>query len=607
MTVDTAANRTAVRKHRRRKRQHPRHPNRAATGTPNLPSLPSLPIEHSASNTVSAHARPYTTTASAATASHGGKPSRQLRSRSPSQPGQFRQSRWSSSFRPSRLRWRVLSRRPRPNLLSHLIPNLLRHNRSFAILFAGQVVSLAGSGASTVAFPLLTLWLTHSATQAGLVGALRLLAYAVLCLPAGVLVDRWDRRRVMLFCDTGRAFLLSAIPVAAALGHLTIWMLASVAFAEGSCFTFYDLAATAVLPGLVAAEQLETAASLTVTATNSAQLVGPLVGGSLYGIGRTIPMLADALTYLVSTVSLLFVRITPSTSQVAEESGQAVANRSPAHPAAHSPTSAHRSPSKLSAPGTQKPSRRQLWRNLSTDMRAGLRWLWRHRLLRALAVASGAANLVLSAYPLVLLLLAQRLDVRPITTGLVLTGAGVGGVLGPALYVRLRRRLGFAVLFFGAQVIEGLLWLGSIFAHTSLALAVLALATMTADQVCNMTQYSLRLVVIPQPFLARVNSVYRLLLVITQPIGLGLVGALVDHVDVSVTTVVCVLALGLVTVAAVCTPALRCASLDIRSRSPRRRAPHAHRAQRQHQQLQQQPQTRRSRGDHTPRPPRTRR
>src|SRR5215467_311391 len=94
----------------------------------------------------------------------------------------------------------------------HLEP--LWHNRDYLLLWSGQLLSTIGTQVSQLAFPLLVLALTFSPAQASIVAALRSLPFAMLCLPAGALVDRWDRRKVMLLCDTGRALVLGSIPVA---------------------------------------------------------------------------------------------------------------------------------------------------------------------------------------------------------------------------------------------------------------------------------------------------------------------------------------------------------------------------------------------------------
>src|SRR5712692_4067010 len=97
----------------------------------------------------------------------------------------------------------------------------LWRNRDYLLLWGGQMVSLTGTGISQLAFPLLVLFLTGSPAQAGFAGALRSLPYLLLSLPAGALVDRWNRKKMMISCDIGRALTLVSIQFAFAIGHLT--------------------------------------------------------------------------------------------------------------------------------------------------------------------------------------------------------------------------------------------------------------------------------------------------------------------------------------------------------------------------------------------------
>src|SRR5579883_560513 len=132
----------------------------------------------------------------------------------------------------------------------------LWRNRDYLLLWSGQTISNMGSKVSGFAFPLMVLFLTKSASQAGLVVALNSLPYLFLSLPVGALVDRWDRKRVMVLCDAGRALALGSIPVTYAIGHLTIPQLYVVAFIEGTLFVFFNIAEVACLPRVVTPEQL---------------------------------------------------------------------------------------------------------------------------------------------------------------------------------------------------------------------------------------------------------------------------------------------------------------------------------------------------------------
>src|SRR3989440_11199615 len=130
-------------------------------------------------------------------------------------------------------------------------PASVWHNRDFLLLWSGQIVSAIGSQVSLIAFPWLMLAINGSPAQAGLIAAMRTLPYLLFGLPAGALIDRWNRKRVMILCDSGRALALGSIPLAFALGHLTVPHLYLVSFMEGSLFIFYGLAEAAALPLLV--------------------------------------------------------------------------------------------------------------------------------------------------------------------------------------------------------------------------------------------------------------------------------------------------------------------------------------------------------------------
>ena len=91
-------------------------------------------------------------------------------------------------------------------------------NRDFMLLWSGQTVSLVGTGITQTAFPLLVWDITHSAAQVGLVGGLGTLPYVLLSLLVGALIDRWDRKRVMILCDIGRALNLVSVLIALMLG-----------------------------------------------------------------------------------------------------------------------------------------------------------------------------------------------------------------------------------------------------------------------------------------------------------------------------------------------------------------------------------------------------
>src|SRR5438876_10416757 len=253
----------------------------------------------------------------------------------------------------------------------------LWRNRDYVLLWSGQMISAVGTRVSMLAFPLLVLAITHSPAQAGLIGAMRALPYALLILPSGALVDRWNRKRVMILCDIGRAIALGSIPVALILGHLTIAQLYIVSLIEGTLFSFFGLAETACLPQVVAKEQMPTAAAQGMVIDSVSELIGPSIGGVLYGIGRAVPFLTDAISYGASVVSLFLIKV----------QFQEGRDHVPLH----------------------------LW----ADIKEGLSWLWKHPLLRFLALLTGGMVAPVVGYILHLIVVAQSQHASAFTIGVI--------------------------------------------------------------------------------------------------------------------------------------------------------------------------------------------
>lgn len=365
-------------------------------------------------------------------------------------------------------------------------PVPLWRNRAYLLLFSGQMVSSVGSQVSLLAFPLLVLFLTRSPAQAGVMGALRGLPYFILGLPAGALVDRWNRKRVMIFCDSLRALALGSIPLAYALGHLTLAQLYAVSLIEGTLYIFFSLAETASLPRVVAKEQLTEALAQDQATYAFSELLGPSLGGLFYSVGQGVPFLVDTLSYVVSVVSLLFIR-----REFQEE----------------------------------RPATRT---NLRTEILEGLRWLWQQPLIRYLAVLIGGMNLTGAGYSLIVIVLAQRQHASSFVIGLILACAGVGNVVGTLLTSRIERRFSFAQIMIGTSWILTLTWPLYAFAPDPLTLGLVTFLSILAVPVLSVVQFSYRMVLLPDHLQGRVNSAFRILAWGSQPLGLALAGALLQ-------------------------------------------------------------------------------
>ncbi len=367
-------------------------------------------------------------------------------------------------------------------------PPLLWRNRDFQLLWSGQLVSAIGGQVSLLAFPLLVLAITHSPVQAGLVGSMRGLPFAILCLPAGALVDRWDRKRVMLLCDGGRALALGSIPLALWLGRLSFLQLCLVALIEGTLFTFFSLAETACLPRVVAKEQLPAATAQNQAIDSTAWLFGPLLGGMLYDLGRAVPFLVDALSYLCSVLSLCFMRATFQEER-------------PEVP-------------------------RRIWKEIGE----GLLWLWRNPLLRFLALLSWGLGTPVYGYALILITLAQGLHASPFVIGVIFAGSGVGSLAGSFLAAPLQKRVAFGWLTIWSAWIWAISWLAFALAPNPLILGGAVALSFLIVPIFNASQLSYRLLVTPDLLQGRVSSVFRLIAYGGQPLGVLLTGFLIQWI-----------------------------------------------------------------------------
>jgi MFS family permease len=274
----------------------------------------------------------------------------------------------------------------------------------FRKLWAASAVSNLGDGVALVAAPLLAAALTRDpALVAGLAFAQRL-PWLLFALLSGALVDRLDRRRVMAAVGVSRALLIGALGIAVLLDLATIPLLYAVFFLLSTGETLFDTAAATVLPAVVHREGLPRAnARLSGALTVTNQFVGPPLGGSLFAAAAALPFLLGAGGLAAAAALILALR---GTFRVARAAG--------APPA-----------------------------DLRAEIAAGVRWLWRHRLLRTLALALALLNLTLVAQVSVMVLFArERLGLGPAGYGILIATYGVGGVLGSLVAGRVIARLG---------------------------------------------------------------------------------------------------------------------------------------------------------------------
>jgi MFS family permease len=385
------------------------------------------------------------------------------------------------------------------------IPSLWR-NRDYLLLWGGQLVSSLGTNISGFAFPLLVLFLTGSPAQAGFLGAARSIPYLVFSLPVGALIDRWDRKRVMILCDATRAVALGSIPLVYALfGAVPLFQLYIVALVEGSLFVFFNIAEVACLPRVVRKEQLPAATGQNQASEIAAVLAGSPLAGLIYSFSKMLPFAADAVSYAVSVISLFFIK--------AQFQGERTAER------------------------------RKLW----VEIKEGLVWLWSQPLIRFMAFLTGGLNFT-AGVTLILIIIAQRQGASPTVIGILFAIGSVGGIVGSVLGPFIQKRFSFGVVIISMVWVQALCLPLFLIAPNPYFLGVVAAILFVTGPIYNVVQFSYRLALIPDALQGRVNSVFRLLAFGFIPLGMGLTGLLLEWVDVVPTTLAftaCLVALSL--------------------------------------------------------------
>jgi Major Facilitator Superfamily len=366
--------------------------------------------------------------------------------------------------------------------VTELLP--LRRNRDFVLLQTGQALSTVGSEAAGVAYALLVLSLTHSPAKAGIVAFVRLAPWPLFALPAGVAVDRWNRKHLMILSDVVRTVAVGLLAVVIATGHVTFAVIAVVAFVEGTMYVLFNIAEIGAVRSVVATEQLPRAFATEQARLSGVYLAGPPLGGFLFGLGRSLPFVFDAITYAFSTGSLLAMQ-TPFQEERVETAET----------------------------------------NLRAELKEGLSWLWSHTFLRFCALLFAAVNFVWGALELTIIVTARRQGLHPAAIGLLIAVIGALSLAGSLAAPRFHRFLSMRTtiitsswLALGVGVY--LLW-PSVYA---LVAGTAPLAFFIPTQNAMIIGY--RVAIVPDRLQGRVNSVARSLALMALPLGPVVAGVL---------------------------------------------------------------------------------
>jgi MFS family permease len=360
----------------------------------------------------------------------------------------------------------------------------LRRNRDFLLYQAGQLLSATGGSFSGVAYPLLTLALTHSPAKAGLVGFARLAPAPLLGLAAGVASDRFDRRRIMLAADAARAVTIGVLALVV-WRHTAFWPIPLLAFAEGAGEILFAACSSAVLRSVVPPEQLPQAISVQVGRSGAVGVVGPPVGGALFALARALPFLADAVSYVFSFVALSLMRT------------------------------------------RFQQARERSTRSIRVDLAEGFRYLWREPFLRTTAFIYAVGNVTVPAALFIVIVVARRDGLTGGEIGLLLAVFSACLLVGSLLSGPVRRRLDLRAVV----LLESVSSLATVFFLVDPSVYVLVAATLPqaiAIPITDSYVIARRISATPDHLLGRVESVRILIARTATPLGPLVAGVLVS-------------------------------------------------------------------------------
>ena len=383
--------------------------------------------------------------------------------------------------------------------------------RNYWKLWTASVISNFGDGVATVAYPWLASAVTRSPVHIALVTVATRLPWLLFSLPAGVITDRVDRKRLVVVMDGMRfvATLGVALVVFLAQGDLSSpdeiatglaspppnadLLLVAVYVAAlllGTAEVFRDNSAQTLMPSIVDEENLERAnGRLWGAEVVMNSFAGPPAGGLLLAVAFSLPFFVDAATFAASAALILTIagRFRPVVD-----------------------------------PADQAP------RAFMAEMKEGVRWLWRHDLFRPMAISlgvmNGVASLTIATY---VLFVQEILHLDAAVFGALLTAGAAGGVVGSLVAARLSKRIGQ-----GASLFASILVFAVTLLVTGLASSFWLVWSMFAISsffvvLWNVITVSLRQALIPDRVLGRVNSVYRFLGWGMIPVGAFLGGMVV--------------------------------------------------------------------------------
>ncbi|WP_112239143.1 MFS transporter [Kribbella monticola] len=338
-------------------------------------------------------------------------------------------------------------------------------NKDFGLLWSGAAFSILGMRVSSIAWPLLVVFDGGSPERAGLVGFAALLPQLVIQLPAGVVVDRLDRKKVMIACDVIGIVAIGSVLAALFMGGLSLPHLLVAAFLEGSAAIGYQLSERAAVRAVVHPQQLPKALSQNEARSKGAGLLGQPISTGLLSLASWMPFIVTVLGHLFSLLTLLAIR-TPFQKE-----------------------------------------RRTARRSVPKELAEGLRWMHGQKLLRSALVLISCTNIITQVLSLSMVLIIRESGRSVATIGIIGVASGIGGLLGALCASWFMSRLSLSILFVGTLLLRFLMIPTIAFTDSPLILGALFAAMSWAGGLMNVVGGVYQVQITPEEMQGRAGSV----------------------------------------------------------------------------------------------------
>jgi predicted MFS family arabinose efflux permease len=341
----------------------------------------------------------------------------------------------------------------------------LWRNREFNLLWSSQSLSDLGDGIASLALSLLVLVKTGSPVSAGVVGTTTQVARLLLRLPAGVLVDRVDRRHALIVCDAVRLLVFGVLTAAVVTDRAGLALILVVAVVDAGASAVFSTAEDASLRSIVPIKQLPDAVARNEARSYGTSLAGPPLGGFLFTLGHAVPFAANVVSYLVSIVAVLFIRKPLQAPREEQKQGYGVA------------------------------------------LAEGIRFVLTHPFLRTLMLVAAPLNFAINGVIFTVIVALQRHGTAPAVIGLTETIVAAGGLLGALAAPALQRRLRLVPLVRTLCWVAAALLASAALLTSSIAAAVPLGLTVFLGPAANAALFGFQAAITPDRLQGRVISV----------------------------------------------------------------------------------------------------